>query len=81
MVINLLGLAWGGSMLVNFLWPRPASNPSVNAVLLPGGASLGSLGDSIPIFELVVALIVVIGAIYYLVAQRGKTDPAIRVAA
>src|SRR6059058_347859 len=33
LIINLLGLAWGASMLVNFLWPRPASNPSVNIVL------------------------------------------------
>src|SRR5438067_10603286 len=24
LVVNLLGLARGGSMLVNFLWPRPA---------------------------------------------------------
>src|SRR5438132_2843583 len=80
LIVNLLGLAWGASMLVNFLWPRPASNPSVNIVLAPGGASLGSLGDSIPIFELVVALIVVIGAIYYFVAQRGKTDQVVRAA-
>jgi amino acid transporter len=80
MIINLLGLAWGASMLVNFLWPRPASNPSVNTVLLPGGASLGGFGDSVPIFELVVALIVVIGAIYYVVAQRGKTDQVVRAA-
>ena len=61
-------------MLVNFLWPRPASNPSVNTVLAPGGASLGGFGDSVPIFELVVVLIVVVGAIYYLVAQRGKAQ-------
>jgi hypothetical protein len=67
-------------MLVNFLWPRPASNPSINAVLLPGGGSLGSLGDSIPTFELVVAVIVVVGAIYYLVAQRGKKDQVVRAA-
>jgi hypothetical protein len=77
LIINLLGLAWGASMLVNFLWPRPASNPSVNAVLLPGGASLGGFGDSVPIFELVVVLIVVIGAVYYFVAQRGKTEEVV----
>src|ERR1700736_1941453 len=27
MIVNVLGLVWGASMLVNFLWPRPASNP------------------------------------------------------
>src|SRR6266568_4181473 len=80
LIVNLLGLAWGGSMLVNFLWPRPASNPSVNIVLAPGGASLGGFGDSVPIFELVVVLIVVIGAVYYFVAQRGKTDQVVRAA-
>src|SRR5438132_954461 len=80
LIVNLLGLAWGGSMLVNFLWPRPASNPSVNIVLAPGGASLGGFGDSVPIFELVVVLIVVIGAVYYVVAQRGKTDQVVRAA-
>src|SRR5207302_601779 len=39
LVVNLLGLAWGGSMLVNFLWPRPASNPSFNTILNPTGAA------------------------------------------
>ena len=84
LVVNLLGLAWGGSMLVNFLWPRPASNPSFNTILNPtgaaGGASLGGFGDSIPIFELVVVVIVVVGAVYYYVAQRSKTDQVVRAA-
>jgi amino acid transporter len=84
LIINLLGLAWGASMLVNFLWPRPASNPSFNTILNPsgaaGGASLGGFGDSVPIFELVVVVIVVVGAVYYYVAQRGKTDQVVRAA-
>ena len=84
LVVNLLGLAWGGSMLVNFLWPRPASNPSFNTILNPtgaaGGASLGGFGDSVPIFELVVVVIVVVGAVYYYLAQRGKTDQVVRAA-
>jgi amino acid transporter len=84
MIVNILALAWGASMLVNFLWLRPASNPALNTFLNPsgaaGGASLGGFGDSVPIFEAVVAAIVVIGAIYYLVAQRGKTDQVVRTA-
>jgi amino acid transporter len=28
MPVSLLGLAWGGGMLVNFAWPRAASNPT-----------------------------------------------------
>lgn len=78
MIVNILALVWGGSMLVNFLWLRPASNPTLNTYLNPtgaaGGASLGGLGDIVPIFEAVVAVIVLIGAIYYFVAQRGRTD-------
>jgi amino acid transporter len=85
MIVNILALVWGGSMLVNFLWLRPASNPTLNTYLNPtgaaGGAGLGGFGDALPIFEATVAVIVIVGAIYYLVAQRGKTDPAVRVAA
>ena len=79
-IVNVLALVWGGSMLVNFLWPRPGSiiNPSLSA--LPNIPDLGPLGN-IPIFEATVGVVVIIGAIYYLVAQRGKTDPAVRVAA
>ena len=28
MVVNILGLVYGGAMLINFAWPRAASNPS-----------------------------------------------------
>ena len=73
MVVNVLALAWGGAMLVNFLWPRPASNPSLSA--LPNIPGLGALGN-VPIFEATVALIVIIGAIYYAVGQRGKARTA-----
>jgi amino acid transporter len=73
-IVNVLALIWGGSMIINFLWPRPASNPPLSA--LPGLGSLGAL----PIFEATVAVILVVGAIYYLVAQRGKTDGVARAA-
>ena len=83
-IINVLGIVWGGSMLINFLWPRPASNPSLNTYLNPtgaaGGASLGGFGDVVPVFELVVVALVVIGAVYYAVAQRGKRDEVVRAA-
>jgi amino acid transporter len=79
-IVNVLALVWGGSMLINFLWPRPGSiiNPAISS--LPNIPDLGALGN-IPIFEATVGVIVIIGAIYYVVAQRGKTDPAVRVAA
>jgi amino acid transporter len=73
-IVNIVALVWGGSMLINFLWPRAASNPPLNA--LPG---LGSFGG-FPIFEATVGVIVIVGAIYYGVAQRGKTDQVVRAA-
>jgi amino acid transporter len=83
-IVNILALVWGGSMLVNFLWLRPASNPTLNTYLNPtaaaGGAGLGGFGDTVPIFEATVAAIVIVGAIHYLVAQRGKTDQVVRAA-
>src|SRR2546426_218212 len=76
-IVNVLGLVWGGSMLINFLWPRPASNPNLGS--LPNIPDLGALGN-VPIFEATIVVIVVAGAIYYLVAQRGKTDQVVRAA-
>jgi urea carboxylase system permease len=65
-VVNVLGLVWGGSMLVNFLWPRTSSNPPLSS--LPNVNVPGLLGN-IPIFEFTVGVIVVVGAIYYAFAQ------------
>src|SRR6202521_4632603 len=78
-IINVLALVWGGSMLVNFLWPRPGSiiNPAISS--LPNIPNLGALGN-IPIFEATVGVIVIVGAIYYVIAQRGKQDQVVRAA-
>ena len=58
-------------MLVNFAWPRAASNPKPNQTdgLLSFG--IGFLND-IPILWTVVIFITLIGAIYYLIAGRTK---------
>jgi len=71
MVVNVLGLVWGLSMLLNFLWPRASSNPPLSS--LPNVSLPGFLGN-IPIFEATVALILIIGAVYYLFAQRSMPD-------
>jgi len=76
-IVNVLGLVWGGSMLINFLWPRAASNPNLSA--LPNFPNLGAIGN-VPIFEATILVIVVVGAIYYVIAQRGKTDQVVRAA-
>ena len=41
--------------------------------------NLGAIGN-VPIFEATILVIVVVGAIYYLVAQRGKVDQVVRAA-
>ena len=75
-IVNLLGLVWGVSMIVNFLWPRTSSNPPLSA--LPNISLPGFLGN-IPIFEATVGVIVIIGAIYWAVTQRSAPEtPAIK---
>jgi urea carboxylase system permease len=74
MLINVLAILWGASMLVNFLWPRSATNPPLSA--LPGWG-LGNTLGSIPIFEATLGLLLIIGAIYYLVALRNSPETPI----
>jgi len=73
--INVLGLVWGISMFVNFLWPRGSSNPPVSS--LPNIPNLGPLAD-LPLFEATLGLILIVGFVYWVFAQRGKDNsPAI----
>ena len=67
-IINGLALVWGGSMLINFLWPRSTSNPALNTLPNPVPGTLGN----IPIFEATLVIIVIVGAIYYFAVQRNK---------
>jgi urea carboxylase system permease len=69
MLVNVVALIYGGAMLVNFAWPRAASNPKPNQT--NGLLKLGFL-DGIPILWIVVVFIVIIGAIYYLAVGRTK---------
>jgi amino acid transporter len=68
-LVNIVALLYGGAMLVNFAWPRPASNPKPNQTA--GLLHLNFL-DGIPILWTVVVFIALIGAIYYLVVGRTK---------
>ena len=70
-VVNVVALLYGGAMLINFLWSRPGSaiNPSVKG--LPGLSGVPLIGD-VPIFEMTLGTVMIVGAIYYLVAQRTK---------
>jgi urea carboxylase system permease len=81
-IVNVLALVWGIAMEINFLWPRNASvggqNPPLSA--LPN-ISIGSPIGDIPVFEFTLGLILLVGALYYFIAQRKATDtPAIQAA-
>jgi hypothetical protein len=71
LLVNVVALLYGGAMLVNFAWPRSASNPKPEQT---GG--LLSFGipfvNKIPILWTVVVVIALIGAIYYLAVGRTK---------
>jgi amino acid transporter len=76
LLINIVGLLYGGAMLVNFAWPRIQSNmtPKQTAGLLD--FHVGFL-NAIPILWTVFVVIVVIGAVYYLITGRRKDVAAI----
>ncbi len=73
MIVNVLALVWGASMLLNFLWPRTSSNPPLSG--LPNISISGTLGN-IPIFEATLGVILIVGAIYYFIAQRSAPETA-----
>ena len=69
-LVNIVALLYGGAMLVNFAWPRPASNPKPSQ---EGGLLHLNFLDGVPILWTVVIFIVLIGAVYYLAVGRRKT--------
>ncbi len=84
-IINILALIYGGFMVINIgLWVSPIfgefgtdlralSNPFINTFLSWGGNLLDGL-PAIPVFETLVGLVVIVGAIYYVLTQRGRED-------
>ena len=84
LVVNVVGLLYGGAMLINFAWPRAASNPKPNETVVGTGKSATQLLNfhlsflnGIPILWTVVVVIALIGVIYYAVAGRNKQFPAV----
>src|SRR5438270_6839309 len=77
-IVNLLAILWGGAMLVNFLWPRPSSNP--NLTNLPNYPSWLGFAGGWPIFEVTIGVILLVGVVYYLIAQLPKGEPAAKAA-
>ena len=75
LLVNLVGLAYGGAMLVNFAWPRAASNPTPNQSVVGGiqllNFHIGFL-NKVPILWTVFVVIALIGVIYYALAGSKK---------
>ena len=69
-VVNIVGLLYGGAMLVNFAWPRSQSNPTPKQ---SGVLDFHiSFLNGIPILWTVLVFILLVGAIYYLLVGRNK---------
>lgn len=69
--LNVLALAWGGGMLVNFAWPRAATNPT------PVQTALGlnfhwSWLNHRPVLWTVLVVILLVGGVYYALFEARK---------
>jgi urea carboxylase system permease len=69
--ITALGLLWGGGMLINFAWPRVATNPSPNETGKLLNFHWHWLNDQ-PILWTVAIVITLVGAAYFVLVQRTK---------
>ncbi len=81
-VVNVIGLLYGVAMIVNFAWPRAASNPEPKQTAAPAQLNfhVGFLND-IPILWTVAIFIALVGALYYVITGRRKEFAAVRVPA
>jgi urea carboxylase system permease len=69
--LNIVALAWGGGMLINFAWPRVATNPRPSE--LPGTLNFHwAWLNHKPVFWTVVIVIALVGAVYFMLVQRTK---------
>jgi amino acid transporter len=83
-LINGLAILWGATMMINFLWPagdsganslRVFSNPSPNQTDYGLGQQVNfhiGLLNNISLIEQVIAIVFIIGALYYFLVQRKK---------
>ena len=91
LVVNILGLLYGGAMIVNFAWPpaagptatgpRLVSNPRPDQTVLGGVQQLNfHIGflNKIPILWTVFVVIALIGVIYYAAVGNRKEFPAVQ---
>ena len=77
MPLNLLALAWGGGMLINFAWPRVATNPTPKETGLGLNFHWNWLNNR-PVLWTVLVVILLVGGLYYVLVQHKR--PAHRTA-
>ena len=73
MLVNILALVWGGSMLINFMWHRVATNPKPEETdgLLDFGVDFI---NKIPIQWSVLGAVLILGALFY--GARSSSIPS-----
>jgi amino acid transporter len=89
-VVNALALLWGAVMMVNFLWPasksganalRIFSNPKAVETDYYGTGQLVNFHvgflNHIPLIELWIGAVLIVGFIYYMTVQRNKPWEAV----
>jgi amino acid transporter len=69
--INIAALVYGGAMFLNMMWPRAATNPRP-ATEAPALDFHWDWLNSKPVLWTVLGVIVVVGAVYYVLVQRKK---------
>ena len=69
--LTLLGIAWGGGMLVNFAWPRAASNPTPEQTGLALNFHWHWLNNR-PVLWTVLVVVLIVGTAYWALVQRTK---------
>jgi urea carboxylase system permease len=86
LIVNILALVWGIAMEINFLWPRNvavgAQNPPLS-FLLSTGSNITYTGPlaGFPLYELTLGVILLVGVVYYVIAQRNAPEtPAVQAA-
>jgi hypothetical protein len=69
--ITIAALVYGGAMFLNMMWPRAATNPRP-ATEAPALDFHWDWLNSKPVLWTVLGVIVVVGAVYYVLVQRKK---------
>jgi urea carboxylase system permease len=78
MLVNVLALIYGGLMIINFLWfggLRSVYTNTVLGVAFPGLANVPFV-NNIPLFELTLVVLFVVGAIYWFGFKRREVVAA-----